>query len=159
MSFSTEAGLSLRIADLSGEKVKESLEGIAKGRNSPGDLKISYVLENLNGSTNGEASRVLPEEVHKVLMVVLMNIVNGRPVTVIPSEGELAIEEAAEFLGVSHSDLMDILKKGELKSNGLGEDCRVRVSDLVDYKNTLRAERRELFREMVAYSQKVGEYD
>jgi excisionase family DNA binding protein len=69
---------------------------------------------------------------------------------------DLTIEEAADFLNVSRSYLLDLLKTGALPSRFVGSERRVRMEDIVRYKEHIDAQRRKALDELTAEAQELG---
>lgn len=71
----------------------------------------------------------------------------------------LTTQEAADYLGISRPTLVRILDRGDLPMQRPGRHRYVRLSDLLDYRERTRRERRDALDEMVAVSEKAGMYD
>jgi excisionase family DNA binding protein len=69
---------------------------------------------------------------------------------------DLTIEEAAGFLNVSRSYLLNLLKTGALPSRFVGTERRVPVEDLARYKTQIDAQRRNALDELTAEAQELG---
>jgi len=69
---------------------------------------------------------------------------------------ELTIEEAADFLNVSRSYLLDLLKSGAFPARLVGTERRVRMDDLARYKEQVDAQRRKALDELTAQAQELG---
>jgi excisionase family DNA binding protein len=66
------------------------------------------------------------------------------------------IEEAADFLKVSRSYLLDLLESGALPIHLVGSERRVRRDDLTRYKEQVDAQRRKALDELTAEAQELG---
>jgi excisionase family DNA binding protein len=69
---------------------------------------------------------------------------------------DLTIEEAADFLKVSRSYLLDLLESGALPIQLVGSERRVRRDDLTRYKEQVDAQRRKALDELTAEAQELG---
>jgi excisionase family DNA binding protein len=69
---------------------------------------------------------------------------------------DLTIEEAADFLNVSRSYLLDLIKSGALPVYFVGSERRVRRDDLARYKEQADAQRREALDQLTAEAQELG---
>jgi len=69
---------------------------------------------------------------------------------------ELTIEEAADFLNVSRSYFLDLLKGGAFPIRFMGTEKRVLKDDLVRYKAQVDAQRRKVLDELTAEAQELG---
>jgi excisionase family DNA binding protein len=68
---------------------------------------------------------------------------------------ELTIEEAADFLNVSRSYLLDLLKSEAFPVRFVGAEWRVRMDDLAQYKEQIDAERRKVLDGLTAEAQEL----
>ena len=80
---------------------------------------------------------------------------SGEPVAVIARERELTTQQAADILRVSRPHLVSLLDRGVLPSHRVGTHRRVKVEDLVSYRERRRHERREALDELVRLSQET----
>jgi excisionase family DNA binding protein len=69
---------------------------------------------------------------------------------------DLTIAEATDFLHVSHSYMLDLLKSGVLTVRLVGSERRVRRDDLARYKEQVDAQRRKALDELTAEAQELG---
>lgn len=69
---------------------------------------------------------------------------------------DLTIAQAADFLNVSRSYLLDLLKSGALPVYFVGSERRVRRDDLARYKEQVDAQRRKALDQLTAEAQELG---
>jgi excisionase family DNA binding protein len=69
---------------------------------------------------------------------------------------DLTIAEAADFLNVSRSYLLDLIESGALPIHLVDSERRVRRDDLARYKEQLDAQRRKALDELTAEAQELG---
>jgi len=100
-------------------------------------------------AANGERYE-LPESMFEVLRQVADALASGMGVSVAPLSAMLTTQEAADYLGISRPTLVRILERGEIPMEKPGRHRFVRLQDLVDYQNQVKAERREALEQMVA---------
>jgi excisionase family DNA binding protein len=86
-------------------------------------------------------------------------LAQGDAVTLVPVQRHVSLAEAATLLGVSVPFLSQLLDTGELASHGEGDDRRVRVSDVVSYKERWSADNRRDLAAALAVAQEAGAYD
>jgi excisionase family DNA binding protein len=102
-------------------------------------------------------------EVPASLVVALQYVASllgqGDAVTLVPVQRDVSLAEAAVLLGVSVPFLNQVLDTGELASHGVGDDRRVRVSDVVSYKQRRSADNRRDLATALAVAQEAGAYD
>ena len=83
----------------------------------------------------------IPEALFGVLLNVVRELEKGNGVTVVPLHAELTTAEAAEMLNVSRPHLVKLLETGEMPFTRVGTHRRVRLHDLVAYKDQVDRER------------------
>lgn len=122
-------------------------------------------LERLEGpaalvSSDGQAIN-LPGEVLRVLSEAVRAMQQGKAITVAPVDQLLTTQEAADFLGISRPTLVKKLEDGSIafeRTTG-GRHRRVRLVDLLQYREGQRVERRKALRELVSEAQRAGAYN
>lgn len=135
----------------------------------PQDLKamldVSRFLERLEGpaalvGSDGQAVD-LPDEAFRVLLEAVRAMQQGKAVTVAPVDQLLTTQEAADFMGISRPTLVKKLEDGliEFERTTGGKHRRVRLIDVLQYRDEQRAERRKALRELVSEAQRAGSYD
>lgn len=97
----------------------------------------------------------LPAVAVKLIVGVLAAMAEGKPVSVIPSEAELTTQQAADMLNVSRPHLVKLLNENQIPYGKVGTHRRVKVADILDYKQRSLAESRAATDEMVAASQEL----
>jgi excisionase family DNA binding protein len=90
---------------------------------------------------SGQSDIVLTPALARSLMDLLRHIGNGRAVTIVPTDESLTTQLAADLLNVSRPYLIKILNRGQIPYTLAGRHRRVRVQDLLHYKNKRDAER------------------
>lgn len=99
-------------------------------------------------AANGERYE-LPEAMFDVLRQVAAALSSGMGVSVAPLSAMLTTQEAADYLGISRPTLVRILERGEIPMEKPGRHRFVRLQDLVDYQERVKAQRREALEQMV----------
>lgn len=128
-------------------------------------LDVSRFLETLEGpaalvDSDGQAVN-LPEEALGVLSEAVRAMQQGKAVTVAPVDQLLTTQQAADFLGISRPTLVKKLEDGsiEFERTTGGRHRKVRLVDVLQYRDEQRAERRKALRELVSGAQRSGGYD
>jgi excisionase family DNA binding protein len=98
----------------------------------------------------------LPEAAAKLLLQVLTELGNGRAVSVAPTDVEITTQQAADLLNVSRPYLVSLVEKGELPVRKVGNQRRLPLADVLEYKARNRANRLEALRELTALDQELG---
>jgi len=101
----------------------------------------------------------LPEPIAEVLSEVAHALAQGQAVTVAPQHTTLTTQQAADLLGVSRPTLVKLLESGELAYTQPGRHRRVRLTDLLAYRERIRTERKEGLDELARISDDAGLYD
>ncbi|MGH2588506.1 MAG: excisionase family DNA-binding protein [Dehalococcoidia bacterium] len=113
-------------------------------------------LPRLVGADGGEME--LPASVTSLLRRVVKLLADGHAVAVEPLERELTTQQAAEILNVSRPYLVRLLDRGDIPWTRTGTHRRVRLRDLLLYKQNRDAERRVALRELTRLSDELGLY-
>jgi excisionase family DNA binding protein len=110
----------------------------------------------LRGS-NGEADElVLPGHVIQMLLTVLSEMSLGNAISLIPRHQELSTQEAASILNVSRPFLVGLLEQGEIPHHKVGSHRRVRLEDLLTYKERVDEQRLDALDRLTGVSQEEG---
>ena len=101
----------------------------------------------------------LPHSVFEVLVRVVHEMARGNAVRVLPVYAELTTQQAAEILGVSRPYLVGLLEEGQVPFRKVGSHRRVRLDDLLVYKDKRDRGRRDALNRLTAESQELGLYE
>lgn len=101
----------------------------------------------------------LPSEVYRVLIDVVEAMHAGRAITVAPQSTWLTTMEAANLLGISRPTLVKLLETGAIAFEQPGRHRRVRLADVLAYRDRRRDERRQILGELTADAVDAGMYD
>lgn len=93
----------------------------------------------LSGSESGEQVE-LPQDIYKVLIAVVDAMQRGMAVTVTPHTMTLTTQQAAEILGISRPTLISLLDEGRIPFERPKNHRRLRLEDVMDYKESRRME-------------------
>ena len=125
--------------------------------------KIDKALKNSHDSallisSNGEQIQ-LPPSLFLVLKTIVSHLTVGRAVTIVPVNKEVTTQEAADILNVSRPYLIKLLEQGVIPYIKVGAHRRIRLEDLMEYKERRDAERLKALAELAQMSQDLGLYD
>jgi excisionase family DNA binding protein len=109
--------------------------------------------------TVADAAEAYPIELPAGAVVLLIEILTvmstGRGVTIIPENAELTTVEAADVLNVSRPFLIKLLEEGKIPHRKVGRHRRIRMEDVMAYKNAIDRERETILDELVAEAQEL----
>ncbi|MDE0033243.1 MAG: excisionase family DNA-binding protein [Deltaproteobacteria bacterium] len=98
----------------------------------------------------------LPAGAVKLLLGVLEAMADGRGVTVIPEGAELTTVQAAEVLNVSRPFLIKLLEENAIPHRKVGKHRRVRMEDVIAYKEAIDREREQVLDQLTRDAQEQG---
>ncbi len=101
----------------------------------------------------------LPVGLHQVLLSIVDHLRSGNGVTVIPMHAELTTVEAADLLNVSRPYLIKQLEAGALPFHMVGTHRRLRLADVLHYRDRTEAEAEAALAAMSAEAEELGLYD
>ncbi len=102
---------------------------------------------------------VLPRAVFQVLKLVVYHMLRDRVILLVPRHKELTTQEAAEILGVSRPFLVKLLEQKKMPFVKVGTHRRVKLSDLMSYKEQRETEQERALDEITQMSQDLGLYE
>lgn len=102
----------------------------------------------------------LPPAVSALLRRAVRELARGNAVAVAPYRPELTTQQAADLLNVSRPFLIEsLLEAGRIPFRRVGRHRRVRLSDVLAYKQERSQARREALREMLQQAEEDGRYN
>lgn len=97
----------------------------------------------------------IPASAFAALQAVVHDMAQGLTITLIPYDKELTTKEAADILNVSRPFLIRLLDRDEIPYHRVGTHRRLRVEDVLAYREQRAAHRREKLRELTRLSEDV----
>ena len=107
---------------------------------------------------SGEAFAI-PESLFYVLERVAEVMARGDSITIVPVGKEMTTQQAADVLNVSRQYLVRLLDEGRIPFTKTGRHRRVRVEDVLAFKEQRDRERKAGLDELAELSGKFGGYD
>lgn len=101
----------------------------------------------------------LPQGIHDLLVAIVEQLKAGNGVTVIPMHAELTTAEAASLLNVSRPHLIKQLEAGELPFHMVGTHRRLRLVDVLAYRDRQDARAAAALDELARVNEELGLYD
>lgn len=101
----------------------------------------------------------VPESVFYVLERVAEVMARGDSITVVPVGREVTTQQAADLLNVSRQYLVRLLEEGRIPFRKTGKHRRLRIEDVLSFKETRDRDRRAGLRELSRMTEAFGGYD
>jgi excisionase family DNA binding protein len=95
----------------------------------------------------------LPAGAVSMLMGILDAMSTGQGITLIPEDTELTTVEAADILNVSRPFVIKLLEQGAIPYRKVGKHRRIRMQDVMDYKQSIDQAREKVLDQLVANAQ------
>ncbi len=102
---------------------------------------------------------VVPELVFYVLERVAEVMARGDSITIVPVGREVTTQQAADLLNVSRQYLVRLLDDGRIPFRKTGKHRRLRIEDVLEFKEKRDKDRRAGLRELSRMTQEFGGYD
>lgn len=101
----------------------------------------------------------LPSEIARALIAIVHQLQAGNGVSVVPLHAELSTVEAAEILNVSRPHLIKQLEHGALAFRMVGSHRRVRLVDVLAYRDAQDVAARHALDELTRQAEDLGLYE
>lgn len=97
----------------------------------------------------------IPASAFRALMLVVEGMARGLTMTLVPHGKELTTQEAADLLHVSRPHLVKLLDEGIIDHYKVGTHRRVRIEDVLEYRERRAGVRRENLDELTRLSEEL----
>lgn len=98
----------------------------------------------------------VPEPAFRLFLVILNQMAQGNPVTIVPTCRELTTQQAADLLNVSGPYFEKLLETGAIEHHRVGTRRRVNFQHLMTYMENAKSESRKALEELAAEAQELG---
>lgn len=98
----------------------------------------------------------IPYKAFSLLMDILVNMSEGKSITIVHLESEVSTQEAADLLKVSRPHLVKLLESNRIPFKRVGSHRRILISDLLAYENELKNVREENLRLLAEQAQELN---
>lgn len=98
----------------------------------------------------------VPAEALEILATILEQMGQGNSVQIMPVHAELTTQEAASLLNVSRPYVVKLIEQGALPARKVGSHRRIRLQDLLAFKEHDNRERQARLDELTRQSQELG---
>ncbi|MGB8702268.1 MAG: helix-turn-helix domain-containing protein [Thermosynechococcaceae cyanobacterium] len=103
-----------------------------------------------------EQDVIIPAIAFQLLVDILSEMAQGNAVTLMPTHAELTTQEAANLLNVSRPFLVKLIDTGEIPCRKVGRHRRMRLADVIAYKQQTDRQRMQALDELSAQAQALG---
>ncbi len=102
-----------------------------------------------------EEEVVIPMSVFRLLTDILTQMALGNAVTLMPVNEELTTQQAADILNVSRPFLISLVEDGKIPYRKVGTHRRIRLEDLMMYKENIDKKRLQTLEELTREAQEL----
>lgn len=101
----------------------------------------------------------VPIKALKLLSEVLEAMSKGQPRSIVPMASEVTTQKAAEIIGCSRPFLVGLLEKGEMPYVKVGKHCRIKLVDVLAYKEKQKITQKKHLTKMMHNDEELELYD
>lgn len=101
----------------------------------------------------------IPIKALRLLSDILEAMSKGQPISIVPMAAEVTTQKAAEILGCSRPFLVKLLEEGKIPFTKIGRHRRVKMEDVLVYKEEQKKEQKKHLIEMMQKDEELGLYD
>ena len=102
---------------------------------------------------------LLPQPLVEVLAIAAHGMERNQAVTLVLNSTSLTTKEAADIIGCSRQQVVDLIDERKLKGTKVGTHRRVKLSDLLTFIEKEDEERDKAMSELVKHTEEFGGYD
>jgi excisionase family DNA binding protein len=127
---------------------------------TPGRVPVTVAPEGKSGvlvAPDGQEIR-LDSGVYEILAHVLEQLTDGKAIRVVVYRKDLTTQQAAGMLNISRQYLIRLLDRDEIPYTRVGSHRRLRVDDVLAYRQRRDAVRHAALNDLTRASQEMGDY-
>ncbi len=98
----------------------------------------------------------IEENVYEIFRTLLIHFAQNKPVSLAPLSHQLTTFQAANFLNVSRGYLIKLLDAKKIPYQLVGTHRRIRLEDLLEYRDKMRVESDKAVEELAKINQDLG---
>jgi len=108
----------------------------------------------------GDGTRVLlPKPLLEVLVIAAKAMMRGQGVTLVLRSDSLTTREAAELIGCSRQQVVDLIEKKQLKGTKVGTHRRLLLADVLEFIDQEERERDQAMSDLIQHTEEIDGYD
>lgn len=100
----------------------------------------------------------IPASLYPLMETLLEALVQGRGISVVPTDTQLTTQQAADYLGISRPTLVKMLERGDIAFTRVGRHRRIMLNDLVAYEQEQEDHRQKILADMAREAVEQGNY-
>jgi excisionase family DNA binding protein len=127
------------------------IEAIERGRPATGQKSRACVLTGPN-----EEQMPIPPQVFDIMRTAAEILKGGSSVRIVSLDRDLTTQEAADMLNMSRQHLVRLLEEGEIAFTRTGTHRRIRMQDVLAFKQKRAVVRRRALRELTILGEEIG---
>jgi excisionase family DNA binding protein len=102
-----------------------------------------------------EEAIVVPRKALELLQVILTGMAQGQDISLVVAEEQVSTQQAADMLQVSRPHLVKLLERNALPFTKVGSHRRLRLADVLAYKDQQVAQRQQHLRLLAEQAQEL----
>jgi excisionase family DNA binding protein len=99
---------------------------------------------------------VVPAHIAALFQQILVQVANGKAVTIVPHDRMLSTQDAADLLNVSRPFLIKVLEKEKVHIQRVGNRRRIAFQDVLKLKQKMRKRSDEAFNKLAELEEELG---
>jgi excisionase family DNA binding protein len=138
------------------EDEQESAANSSRILSRGGDLRFLVQGGALPESGTEEEQVLVPARVADMIRHILIQLAQGKSVTVLPNQAMLTTQDAADLLNVSRPFLIKLLAKENVLIQRVGNRRKIPIEEVERLKSLLQENSQKAMRELAELDQKLG---